>query len=123
MHRSLLALSFFALAVFTSGCMVTTTMPRRVTVEPPPGYVYSYADGSCWADGYWHQWCPWRPGPSFGYYVYDGSFFIYQPHYVWGYRRGYPPPPQWRHHWRPAPPSYRHPPPHRHPHRPPPRRR
>ncbi|HTM68841.1 MAG TPA: hypothetical protein VL426_06115 [Candidatus Binatia bacterium] len=116
MQRLLLALSFLFAVMFLPGCMVTTTSRVRV-YDPPPGYVYTYPDGGCWADGVWYAWCPWSPGPTYGYYAYDGGIYVLRPHYSWGYRPGYPPPPHWRH-YRPAPPYHPAPPPyHRPPHR------
>lgn len=114
MRRPLLVLSLLVSCAFLSGCMVTATTARVRVYDPPPGYVYTYPDGGCWADGIWYSWCPWTPGPSYGYYAYSGGIYVWQPHYRWAYRPGYPPPPHWGRH-RPARP-YPAPPPHRHGH-------
>lgn len=75
----------------------------------PPGYVYTYPSGGCWADDVWYPSCPWVVGPHYGYYYHYRSHYYYRPHTTWTYRPGRPPP-RVRDH-RPPPPRYRVPPP------------
>ncbi len=112
-------LLFAALAVLSAGCLVSETSSIVVEPEPPrpvyvvtPGYVYTYPDGGCWADGIWYPNCRWVTGPYYGYYVYTGGVYVHRPGITWGYRHGYPPPWHHRHHY--SPPSRRHVPPARH---------
>lgn len=121
----LLASFFFAIALAVlPGCLVSERSSIVVEPEPAPtyvvtpGYVYTYPDGGCWADGIWYSPCRWATGPYFGYYVYTRGVYVHHPGITWTYRHGLPPPWHYQHHppsRRYVPPAHRAPPP-RHEH-------
>lgn len=104
--KRMLVLSALSLALAACGPAYVSVGP---TVPATPGYVYTYADGGCWADDVWYASCPWLVGPRYGYYYSYRSQWYWQPRAVWRDRRA--PPPRVR-------PSY---PPSRHDKVPPPR--
>lgn len=91
--RKLLLLCSFALLL--GACMPSGVVVSSAPYYRSPGYVYYYADGSCWADDYWHAVCPWNNWGSYGYYRYERGYYYHYPHYHWGYRPSAPPPRTW----------------------------
>lgn len=106
MPRTLL-LAALCLALSSCGPAYVSVGPA----SPPPlgGYVYTYPDGSCWADDLWYASCPWYVGPQPGYYLRHEAHWYWQPSPRWGYGPGRPPPhprivrPPSRHHMVPPP--------------------
>jgi hypothetical protein len=88
LHLWLLAALLLSSAC-AGGSLVITEGPPP---PPAPGYIYSYADGSCWADDVWYPRCPWYAGPHYGYYYSYGGSYYWHPQHRWDYRPGYPPP-------------------------------
>ena len=91
MKRLFFFLAVFALASSACGPIVVTNDPWY----RQPGYVYSYPDGSCWADDVFFDVCPWYVGPDPGYYYHYRDHYYRQPRHRW-YHRHQPPPSGWR---------------------------
>lgn len=95
--RKPVLLLFLALA---PSCMIRAAAGYYPPADPPaqPGYVYTYADGACWADGvFYGPPCPWVIGPTHGYYYWWHGHYYFAPHRHWEHRHVRPPP-SWRHH-------------------------
>ena len=93
--------------IFSIICFSAACVPATYTVSPPVAsgptvYIYTYPDGSCWADDVPYRVCPWPMGPTYGYYGWYGGGYIYRPGYVWPHRHYSPP-----RSWHPRPPIRR----------------
>lgn len=89
-------LAFLSVALSLTACVPLSGSITVSDHRPTPSYIYSYADGSCWADGVWYRSCPWPTGTSFGYYHRYGGQYYWEPHSVWRFRVGQPPPWYWQ---------------------------
>ncbi len=99
--RTVFAL-IFSIVCFSVACEPVTYTVNPPVVSGPMVYVFTYADGSCWADDLPYDRCPWAMGPSYGYYGWYDGRFVYNRNHVWPHRanRNYLPPP---HSWHPRP--------------------
>ena len=106
-----LVLAALSLALACGPAYVSVGPPGPPYAPPTAGYVYTYADGSCWVDDIWHPVCPWVVGSRVGYYYRYDAHWYWRPGPTWRYRPGHPPPrvrtrdhrPPSRHHQVPPP--------------------
>lgn len=97
-------------ALFLGACAPLSGSVTVSNYRSPPGYVFTYADGSCWADDVWYVACPWPMGPNYGYHYSYRGYYHWEPRAYWGYRHQAPPV-YWHRGHRHYRPHYRYAPP------------